>query len=73
MSMEVDMKTTIFVDRRGRGNAFDVVRQSGRGMARRGRAGHGTAVVARQGRARQGKARRGKAVVVWQGNTQSKE
>ena len=51
MSMEVDMKTTIFADRRGRGNAFDVVRQSGFGKARYGGAGFVSAVGVRYGKA----------------------
>ena len=48
------IETYYSVDRRGRGNAFDVVRQSWYGGARLGWVWHGEAVVVRRGKARPG-------------------
>jgi hypothetical protein len=48
------IETYYSVDRRGRGNAFDVVRQSGCVRVRLGLSGHGSRGWAWQGRARHG-------------------
>lgn len=59
------IETYYSVDRRGRGNAFDVVRQSGLGWA--WVVGLGEVRQSGLGKARRGWARKGSAVGVWQG------
>ncbi len=61
------IETYYSVDRRGRGNAFVVVRQSWYGASRRGKAGRGMAVGAGRGPARRGLVRYGRAVLVRRG------
>jgi hypothetical protein len=61
------IETYYSVDRRGHGNAFDVVRQSWFGMVRRGEAGSVEAVMVWYGEAGQGSARQGSHGVVRRG------